>query len=288
MITLSDFTRLSPCIYIHDPSESTTSFSSSSLPPKTKSSPKSPDLILLTSWLNASPKHISKYTTLYHSLHPNTPILLLTTSTPHIFTSSTNSLTRLTPALNILYKYPTHSKILAHSFSNGGAFTLSILAREFHRVLGRSLPIASLVLDSSPGKFRYRATVSAFSLGFPQFWIVHFLCMSFLYSLFGGYKILLWVFGGMDLIERIRRDLNDEVIFGRDARRLYVFSEGDAMVRWEDVEEHAEEAGRRGFGGNDGVMRVKFGETTHCGHLVGEENRGRYIRALERVWDGRG
>lgn len=107
--------------------------------------------------------------------------------------------------------------------------------------------------------------------------------MSFLYALFGGYKILLWVFGGIDLIERIRRDLNDEVIFAKEARRLYMFSEEDGMVKWEDVEEHAEEAGKRGFGGKDGVKRVRFGETAHCGHLVGEENRGRYVRALEMV-----
>ena len=31
----------------------------------------------------------------------------------------------------------------------------------------------------------------------------------------------------------------------------------------------------------------RVGETPHCGHLMGEENRTRYVRALEGAWEGR-
>lgn len=129
--------------------------------------------------------------------------------------------------------------------------------------------------------------MNAFSLGFPKFAPVHLVCLGLLYVVFGIYKILWRLFGGVDLIDAIRRDLNDERIFRKEARRLYVFSRGDEMVRWSDVEDHVEEARRRGFGGDGGVGMVRFGETPHCGHLMGEENRTRYVRALEGAWEGR-
>lgn len=276
MTSLSHFTSLTPSIHIHEPSTTLSPF------PNSSSSSKPPDLILLTAWLNASQKHISKYTSLHQSLHPTSRILVITTSTLHTLTSSSKNLARLKPALQILYSLPADARILAHSFSNGGAFTLSSLAKEYAREMGRVIGINEMILDSSPGKFHYQATIRAFSLGLPQNPFIHSFCIVLLYVIFGVYKVHYGTFGKIDIIEQTRRDLNNEEFFGKEARRCYVYGENDQMVNWWDVEEHAGEAEMKGWR----VGRVMFRRTEHCGHLIGDKNCERYREILERVWEG--
>ncbi len=79
-------------------------------------------------------------------------------------------------------------------------------------------------------------------------------------------------------MESARRSLNDEKLFGKEGRRLYVYSTGDDMVRWQDVEEHAEEAREKGYA----VDLEKFGKSGHAAHLILDPER--YWRAVERVW----
>ncbi|KAI9645811.1 hypothetical protein NHQ30_005245 [Ciborinia camelliae] len=272
MSNLDHFSRLAPSIHIHEP-ETTTSLQNQT----TKST--APDLILICAWLNASLKHISKYTTAYESLYPTSRILVITTSTTDTLATSSSNLARVQPALEILYKLPGDSKILIHSFSNGGAFTMTTMAREYAGKSGVPIPITAMILDSSPGKFHYHATIRAFSVGLPKNPLIHFPCVLLLHIMLGAYKTYHGIMGKIDVLERARRDLNDERFFGKEAKRAYIYSEGDQMVEWRDVEEHADEAGKLGYG----VLKERFGETGHTGHLMGD--RERYLGVVRKLGD---
>lgn len=50
------------------------------------------------------------------------------------------------------------------------------------------------------------------------------------------------------MLARSEGDLNDGNLVDREAKRVYLYSEADRLVRWEDVEGYAKEAGRRGWG----------------------------------------
>lgn len=86
-----------------------------------------------------------------------------------------------------------------------------------------------------------------------------------------------------DLVTRTRKVLNDrEVVDGR-VRRLYVYSKGDELVDWRDVEDHAVEAKGRGWS----VEKERFGmESGHVGHMI--VDRQRYWGAVRRAWERQG
>jgi len=81
------------------------------------------------------------------------------------------------------------------------------------------------------------------------------------------------VFGSENIITRVRRELNDPLLFPTQARRVYIYSKTDDMVDWETVEEHALEAEE------DGVIVEKemFDKSKHVGHLMADPLRYRKI-----------
>lgn len=46
----------------------------------------------------------------------------------------------------------------------------------------------------------------------------------------------------MSSIDNLRLQKNSPALFGSIARRLYLYSRSDRMVRWQDVESHLEDA----------------------------------------------
>lgn len=72
------------------------------------------------------------------------------------------------------------------------------------------------------------------------------------------------VFGWEDKVSRIRRLFNDTKVFGKGMRRLYLYFEGDVLVKTEHVHEHAEDAKAKGY-----VAREeKFVSAPHCGLIL--------------------
>ena len=54
------------------------------------------------------------------------------------------------------------------------------------------------------------------------------------------------------------------------------------MIGWRDIEQHAEEARRRGWR----VKEVLFEGSGHCAHLA--MDRGRYVEAVNSIWESNG
>ncbi|EPE35104.1 indole-diterpene biosynthesis protein PaxU [Glarea lozoyensis ATCC 20868] len=264
---LDHFQRLNPSIYYHSP------------PQPRNPSRTSPSLIILLGWMNAPPKHLSKYVSVYTKQHPSARIVVVTTSTSDIlFRSKAANLVRLGPVLEMLYSISNES-VLLHLFSNGGGLTATVLAKEYVRKTGHPMPLMAMVLDSSPGRPSVRATRRAFAVALPKNLVLQLIGNLLFTLIFMIMKLGNYLGVTENVIQGVRDCLNDSRYFGLDVPRLYVFSEADRMVEARDVENHAVEAKGKGYE----VLRERFGMSGHAAHMI--EDPERYWGAVGRLWD---
>ena len=263
---LGHFSRLNPAVYIYQS--------------KSTPSSKDPNLVLLAGWMDASIRNVAKYTAGYEKLYPSTTIIvIMTSSTDIVFRSNTANLNRVAPVLEILYTLPRDARFLVHSFSNGGALTLSLIAREFQAKSRRQLPMTALILDSSPGKVSHQGTIRAFGVGLPKFFVLRWLILSAISLSFWILKFLYWIRARADVLTKMREELNTSTLFRIEVPRLYVYSIKDYVVGWQEIEEHINDAKGLGYK----VDTEKFLDTGHAGHLIGHDER--YWGCVKRLWD---
>jgi hypothetical protein len=74
------------------------------------------------------------------------------------------------------------------------------------------------------------------------------------------------------------RELNDETVFDVKVPRVYLYSRADQMVLFEEADEHADVAEGKGWD----VTRVRFENSSHCGHL--REDEAKYWGAVMEAW----
>lgn len=289
-----------------------------------------PDLILITSWTGAAPKYVAKYTASHNALYPGVPILVITTSaTDLVIRSTSQNIEALGPAVKYLlsretapatatspglirHDYSSHrrpqaeppseprfSSILLHAFSEGGGYKAVCLAHAYLGSTNRAsrLPIAALILDSTPGTPRPRNLAIGLRQALPNSRsgpIVTALCT----ALSAGVVWLAWAAvqlrrhtsedGEQDFISQTRKALNDEQLWGdlRGISRTYLFGEGDEIIWWGDVHSHGVESAMANKGGVGSLM-VRFKETGHCAHVREERNRSIYWAAVKKTWESR-
>ncbi|KAK3396802.1 hypothetical protein B0T20DRAFT_414532 [Sordaria brevicollis] len=222
--------------------------------------------------------------------------------------SSTTALTSPPPNNNIANRGEDQDPtLLIHLFSNGGSSQLLSL-HHFLLPLSLRLPPHLTIFDSAPGQLAYLPSYTALShvllprpssLPFPL-WLfspstlrrlvisplihlwVSLLCTLNFFSRFPGLKRL------QSPLVRLAKEQNDtspnKGRAEREKGRMYIYSEGDELVRWRDVEGHMEEARREGLK----VRGVKVRGTGHVGHARGGENEGRYWGLVKGFWEGEG
>jgi hypothetical protein len=262
---MEHFTRLNSAVFLHEPTHGKV--------------PNAPDLILIAGWMNASMRNLAKYTAGYEKLYPSARIVVITTSTVNAaFTTHTANLNRIAPALEIVYGLPPDAKILLHFFSNGGGWTTTLVADTYQAKTDKPLPASAMVLDSTPGKNTYTATVAAFAVGLPKNILLQMVGTWILKMCWLLYRLAYLIGRNDDLIMRTRKGLNNEALFDVKTPRLYIYSDADPFVAWEFVEEHAQEAKETGYS----VSKERFVESGHCFHLPLDENR--YWAAVTSLW----
>lgn len=57
-------------------------------------------------------------------------------------------------------------------------------------------------------------------------------------------KFLYWITLRIDLLKKMREELNTSALFRLEAPRLYIYSVKDYIVAWQEIEEHVGEAKR--------------------------------------------
>ena len=271
-----DFEKLTDAISYHRPH-----------PSEGRQEPKDgPTLIVLCTWMSAHRKHISKYTSHYRLKYPNASLLIIESSIADIFyrTNATQQ-HRLRLARDILTSHITgqeNRQILLHVFSNGGAQCAVQLATSLSPE-NRPHAFDAIVFDSCPGEATYARSVHAMSLSLPKSPLAQYLGPVFIHFTLCLFYLAIFVFRFETVITRSRRCLNDPEMFGTDAPRLYVYSKGDELVPWGDVESHAEDARGKGYGD---VRRVLFGDSAHCAHaMVHKEQYWEAVAGLLKAGD---
>ncbi|PWY83561.1 hypothetical protein BO70DRAFT_379341 [Aspergillus heteromorphus CBS 117.55] len=273
---IENFRSIGQNIYLHEPS----------------ATPQSPDpaLIIICTWFGgATPRRISKYTTRYRQNYPDTSILLLVSSIRDFTVRSFNAVDpNLTPARDsitrILQSNPNAS-ILLHVFSNGGCNTVTHLARSMKDAsLAGGVDFKSalklIVFDCCPGDTSFQRFWNAAAVALPTTQPGRALGSAVLYPTARAVSALQSV-GVMRSIDVYRAELNDPAVFGKPARRLYLYSLVDDMIPWEEVERHLDEARERGYEAGG----VRFEDGRHCALVMSDEER--YWGAVRRAWEGR-
>jgi hypothetical protein len=305
-IYLSGFTRLGEQVYYYSPTtasrpESTTNISSASEPDTLKAD-SDPDLIVFCSWMYAFPKHIAKYTKIHQSTYPSSPILLLRQDGGDFFyRSHSQQLKNLEAAVSTIRALSAEKsdkgnlKVLMHVFSNGGAWTVCQLADAYTSSATQShhqasspalLPISALILDSTPSLPNSRAAHTALCEALPKSpAALRALGSMAVWGYLSVAHAVDTLSGAEHLTLNIRRRLNDPngAFMQLDVRRVYIYSQGDALIPAADVEAHAREAmNALGDLGHDKVRLDDFGTTKHVSHMLGDP--GRYWGVVGRLW----
>ncbi|CAM1502519.1 Fc.00g045030.m01.CDS01 [Cosmosporella sp. VM-42] len=255
---------------------------------------ETPSLVVLCTWASARTRHIAKYTAGYQKLYPSASILIVQTWSYDVILRPTDRwhLARLQPACDIILSFLDANQDgggirVFHAFSNAGALAAGLLLT----MLRSSRPLTkdvfhALLLDSCPGQGGYWALSRAMivSLRFNTYPYPVYAAASLL-TYIGALYLALGTFLGMEnIVDRIRRRLNDEDLVDRSVPRLYLCSKTDELVHWKDVASHAAEAKQKGYETQD----LMFQGSSHCAHL--QKDAGRYwcavsdfLRAAERA-----
>ncbi|KAK6601967.1 hypothetical protein H4I95_07069 [Botrytis cinerea] len=248
---LSAFNRLSPCVYLYSPASATA-------PP-----PSDPSTILLCSWNNAAPKHISYYTTYYTNLFPLSRIVLCTMKTSQFLLQSEAQRRKdIAPVIDALFSESSDqdAKLLVHCISNGGAKRFYGVAGLYQSLKQKPLPISSIIYDSCPSLPRFKRDLHALLHvpGAKLPWLLYIPLASALDMERSGEGTI----GG----------LNDEKLVRKEATRGYIYSEEDEVIEWQDVEEHGEVGSLKGYR----VERIKMVGAKHAQMFRGERGEGAY------------
>ncbi|KAF3911150.1 hypothetical protein AA313_de0208274 [Arthrobotrys entomopaga] len=252
------FQKLSPLLF-YSPGESRTQSG-----PGTGKDGVRYDLVMVWGWMNASPRHLFKYIQLHRSLQPGVPIVFMQSTTAS-FMGFTNSLRgSFLSIYDIVKALPESPKIFVHTFSNGGASGFSQFLAFYRYQTGVPMPLKSLLIDSAPGGTKFPSGLTRGVNAFMEV-VRNSIIRSILYPVV--YLLVTIVYlppmlmGLENPIDTMRRTLNDETLVPEGGTRGYIFCEGDTMVGWEDIVEHADQAEDRGWN----VLRRRFIGGSHVG-----------------------
>ncbi|KEQ94737.1 hypothetical protein AUEXF2481DRAFT_40684 [Aureobasidium subglaciale EXF-2481] len=218
-----------------------------------------PDLVILCTWMSAAPRHIKKYILGHQTLHPNSTILIITTSVFDILlVPLALQRKRLGSCLSYI-ETSASAKVVLHLFSGGGAHTASLLAEEYSTTYGVPLPLHTMILDSSPGTNAYAPAFTACISALPTSPLLRIFLTPLIHCLVGVAWVLEHKFGVQSVVTKANARLNDGKLVQKGKKRLYVYSEADGMVLWRGVEVHANEAEEKGWR----VQRMRVRDAGH-------------------------
>lgn len=267
------FTRLSSVAFLYQPPK--TEYGTAN---GTTTSGPAPDLILFPSWMDAQPRHISKYLAEYQTLYPHSAILTINFSIKHslrLFKS--NQIKWYGPVVDYLVSLPKSSTILLHQVSNGGSFCIVAVASLYRERTGQALPLTAQVLDSTPGQPSFLSDIDAVVVGFPPNALIRAIGWALIFTLSALSYLFLFVMRREHMVVIVRKQLNNTEIL-RKAPRAYIYSKEDTMVAMTAVKRHVEESRALGWK----VRDEEFKGSKHVAHMM--LDRERYWEIVKAVW----
>jgi Eukaryotic protein of unknown function (DUF829) len=256
-----------------------------------------PRIVLLFTWADAQPRHYIKYIEGYHELYPNAKIILTKATTLKTFFGGQKSAQRVVRDMVHQELIPlctndqqeagaatSQLSILAHVFSNSGGLNYEGTISVWHEVFGPNtpLPLTTLILDSMPGGGSYKTEFGLWTAGValgmkglpkPVVWGL----AAAIVTLF---MVIPQILGIEIMATRGPKALNSVQKVPLKSVRLYLYSTSDALIRYRDVEEHAESARIKGY---TNVLQERFDGSAHVSHLRVDPER--YWNAIWKAWN---
>ena len=158
--------------------------------------------------------------------------------------------------------------IILQACSNGGTTNASWLASSLLKT-NEKLPFRRIILDCCPGKGEVKGATEAMTMQLPKSPLVQILGSWFFYSACVLFVAIYTTMGWEDGLTRLRRRFNDATVFSTEVPRLYMYSENDALVSWQHVHEHAEDARQKGYS----VREERFLKAAHAALLMDDSVR---------------
>ncbi|KAL7937323.1 hypothetical protein V8C35DRAFT_292221 [Trichoderma chlorosporum] len=250
-----------------------------------------PRLIILCTWLGgAAPHRIKKYLDGYESLYPDSSILLITARFLEMVALPFSVIhARLAPARDIMVQCveavaeTERPSILWHIFSHGGcnsAIQMALSLHDQHADIDLSKHVGLFIMDCCPGDASFENGFKAATYSLPSVFPARLVGQALLYPTMAMITGLQNA-GLMRSVKHLRADLNDPSVLGT-ARRLYLYSKADQVVRWEDVEAHIEDA-RTQQGLH--AKGVAFDGSPHC--ALARDHSLEYWKTIASSWDAR-
>jgi hypothetical protein len=267
-------------IYLYEPEESSSSQAE-------LGGALSPSIIILCTWNGgATPRRINKYIDQYRQIYPAASILVITTTVPNTaFWPLRMVRARLQPTCDVIHRILTKStnpSTLLHFFSHGGASMAAQLALAMQAGADKGalflLSLRGVIFDCCPGDDSFEKVYGAAKLSMGADILSQIFTKTMLYPSISVINKL-QNNGVLRSVRDLRGLLNDPSTFGKQARRLYIYTKEDTMVGWTDVQRHIGEARRRGYN----VDQVLFEHGTHCGLTM--EDSTRYWSAVQNFWN---
>jgi len=131
---------------------------------------------------------------------------------------------------------------------------------------GETLPIKGLILDSTPSRGTFSSAYSTLAAQIPKQWYISLPGRGMVFSYVTAVWLIENVFGKLNVLLQSSEDLLNTDLLEEGMRRRYMYSKEDKLVRWEDIECHAEMARRKGYE----VGSEVFEGSEHCQHAKGE------------------
>ncbi|KAL8824864.1 MAG: hypothetical protein Q9191_004768 [Dirinaria sp. TL-2023a] len=266
---------LAPFIYLYTPQQQERH------PEDEKGGPK---IIVLCTWMAAQPTHITKYITSYQTIYPASQILLIRAeSVDMIFRSYESLQQRVQAALSVIQSTcspdPPRPEILLHVFSNGGCVQSISLMQAYRASTGHAFPLHATVFDSCPGRGTFRLSCLAVATPFDrQPFYVRLPALFMVFAAMCAYFLVMIVLRNENPVMQGRRLMNDRGLV-KETKRVYMYSDADAMVPGQEVEDHARDSSEQGFR----VAMEKFEGSGHVSHVrVGGGKR--YWEIVQRFW----
>lgn len=282
-MALSDFSRLNEVVLVRSPASDRSPSAEGLLSSRSSKTlaGATPETILFFSWGDADARHIEKYTSMYSKLYPGAKIILIRGGVADFLYRSERTQRKLAePAVKMLSE-SADDTLLVHVMSNAGSKQWSTINKLYLQFAGRTLSNAITIIDSAPGRWRFKQTWAALSRSLPRAYLRR-MVLGFIFGIIlcmihlGSYLL-----PGPDVLDAVREQMNDPAASLEGARRCYIYSEEDDIIGKEDVEEHARDAQQKGWT----VELVKFQGSTHVGHF--KQNPEKYIETIKETWLGR-
>lgn len=142
-------------------------------------------------------------------------------------------------------------------------------------------PQCAIVIDSSPGGEGLQKAIHAFTAPIPspftRILVTIFIATMFLYGL-----AMNKIFGTKSVVQTLKAELSNPRLLpwtSQQTPRLYVYSQKDDMVPWDEVQEHVEEEKVLGLN----IRTEAFKDSPHVAHA--RTDPVRYWGAVKRLWD---